>query len=296
MIHVATVHYQNEEWIDIQLDYLHENLGEDYKVYAFLNEIDERHRSKFFYSSTEPVAASGQEKEHAIKLNLLADVIQFSADSPEDILVFLDGDAFPISDVSSYARSVLKEYPLAAVRRTENAGDIQPHPSFCITTVGFWDEIDGDWKPGYKWVNDTGKVTDVGGNLLGILERKNIEWHPMLRSNKENHHPVWFGVYDDIVYHHGAGFRDSISRADTESNPWLRVLRVTRWLSMVVPRYVPGLGKVPGVEFIQDKLSRKTTQLEKSIVSSNEILSRKIFKNLKNRRGLNGHFRKEVIK
>jgi hypothetical protein len=29
----------------------------------------------------------------------------------------------------------------------------------------------------------------------------------MLRTNKVNPHPVQFGVYEDLVYHHGGGFR-----------------------------------------------------------------------------------------
>ena len=29
----------------------------------------------------------------------------------------------------------------------------------------------------------------------------------MLRTNKVNPHPLQFGVYEDLVYHHGGGFR-----------------------------------------------------------------------------------------
>jgi len=36
----------------------------------------------------------------------------------------------------------------------------------------------------------------------------------MLRSNKKNLHPVMFGIYEDIIYHHGAGFRFPTSRID----------------------------------------------------------------------------------
>ena len=47
----------------------------------------------------------------------------------------------------------------------------------------------------------------MGGNLLGLLEDAGIEWYPMLRTNKVNPHPLQFGVYEDLVYHHGGGFR-----------------------------------------------------------------------------------------
>src|SRR5215216_5361638 len=52
-------------------------------------------------------------------------------------------------------------------------------------------------------------MTDVGGNLLGLLEAAGIDWHPMLRTNKVNPHPLQFGVYEDLVYHHGGGFRQT---------------------------------------------------------------------------------------
>jgi hypothetical protein len=58
-------------------------------------------------------------------------------------------------------------------------------------------------------------VTDVGGNLLGALEERGVEWEPILRTNRRNLHPLWFGVYGDLVYHHGGGFRRRpISRVD----------------------------------------------------------------------------------
>jgi hypothetical protein len=57
-------------------------------------------------------------------------------------------------------------------------------------------------------------VTDVGANLLKILQDKKIDWYPLLRSNINNLHPVFFGIYDRVIYHHGAGFREAITRLD----------------------------------------------------------------------------------
>lgn len=209
MIHVVTVHWVDDRWVDLQLSYLQRHIAAPFKVYAFLNYLGADHRGKFFYASTENI------QSHAVKLNLLADMAAFHASDPGDWLVFIDGDAFPIGDVVAYGREKLSRYPLVAVQRRENLGDIQPHPSFCLTTVGFWKEIGGDWKEGHKWKNDAGwPVTDVGGNLLAILERRGIDWFPMLRSNKKDLHPLWFGIYDDLVYHHGAGFRAARSRID----------------------------------------------------------------------------------
>jgi hypothetical protein len=213
MLHIATVHWQNDAWIDIQLRYLNRHIREPFRVYAFLNGIPEAHKGRFFYSSTEPI------REHSVKLNILADVIGKSSSSESDMLVFLDGDAFPIGDIISIVRGKLETRPLVAVQRLENNGDRQPHPCFCATTVGFWKSIGGDWNEGHSWTDREGKATtDVGGNLLGILEERNIEWWPLHRTSRHDIHPVWFGVYGGTLYHHGAGFRDAkVSRADLHS-------------------------------------------------------------------------------
>lgn len=209
MIHVLTVHWEDDRWVDIQLRYLRMHIGEPFLVYAFLGGIDESHRTKYFYSSTEPI------RPHPVKLNILADLASFNA-GPDDWLVFLDGDAFPIADVVGFGREKLREFPLAAIQRKENDGDLQPHPSFCVTTVGFWREVGGDWKEDRGWRNERGEIVhDVGGNLLASLDEAGRQWYPMLRSNKVDLHPVFFGVYEDLVYHHGAGFRRAWSRADT---------------------------------------------------------------------------------
>lgn len=209
MLHILTVHWEDDRWIDVQLSYLQRHITELYRVYAFLNYIPEHHFSKFFYVSNERI------DNHAVKLNLLADMAVFASKSDDDVLMFIDGDAFPIGDMSGFIRQNLAQYPLAAVQRLENNGDIQPHPCFCVTTVGLWKSIRGDWNRGYKWPNAYGElVSDVGGNLYGQLLERNIPWLPILRTNKINLHPLWFGIYGDVVYHHGAGFRDPQCRLE----------------------------------------------------------------------------------
>ena len=222
MIHIATVHWNDPRWIDIQQRYLRTHLSQEFRVYAFLNGIEDvaAHKAKFSYISTEPI------ESHAIKLNILADIISHISTCANDVLMFLDGDAFPIGDVASFACAQLAEFPLLAVQRVELNGDIQPHPCFCATTVGFWKELGGDWKDGYQWMDSQGKfVSDVGGNLLGQLEREGIRWFPLHRSNRVDLHPLWFGVYHDLVYHHGAAFRERpFSRLDERENAELDTL------------------------------------------------------------------------
>jgi hypothetical protein len=209
MIHIITVHWKDDKWIDIQKKYLVKHINEPFRIYAFLNYLSKDYSGNFFYTLTEPITS------HPIKLNLLAEIAQLQSDNENDVLIFIDGDAFPIKTLMSFVYEKLGQYPLIAVQRKENNSDIQPHPLFCATRIGFWKQIKGDWKKGYRWKNSQGTfVTDVGANLLKILQERKINWYPLLRSNINNLHPVFFGIYDNVIYHHGAGFREAVTRLD----------------------------------------------------------------------------------
>ena len=214
MINIATVHWQTAKWIDAQLHYVARACGDTpYRVFASLNGIDDEQIWARFHF------AADLDGNHGSKLNQLASIIAEDA-SPTDILIFLDGDAFPIRSLTPWVEESLEKYPLIAVRRDENLGDSQPHPLFCATTVGFWQRIEGDWRPGGgTWINTAGReVADTGGNLLVKLRDSGVEWRPLLRTNTFNPHPVWFGIYDHRIYHHGAGFQATrVERVDWAS-------------------------------------------------------------------------------
>lgn len=226
MLYVATVHFRSARWIDVQLRHLERNLHEPYAVYAVLQDVPGDHAHKF----ARVVPAGGP---HAGKLNLLAAEITAEA-AGDDVIVFLDGDAFPVADPMPTVRAALADTVLVAVRRDENAGDVQPHPCFCAVRVADWQALHGDWSPGHPWPGPDGApMTDVGGNLLRALELAGARWTPLLRSNRVNPHPLWFGIYGGIVYHHGAGFRAALGRVDVAAAP--RPGRVGRGLPVAGP-------------------------------------------------------------
>lgn len=207
--HVLTVHHGDDRWIDIQLSQLARHLAAPYEVWASLERVPSVHSRKFDH-----VVPSLE--THAGKLNLLAAEVCDQAPQ-DDLLLFLDGDAFPIEDPFATVNPLLADHDLVAVQQKENVGDRQPHPSFAVTRVGTWLYLQGDWSMGFPWTNNVGAtLTDVGGNLLRALERTATPWAPLLRSNRRNFHPLWFGIYGDVVYHHGAGFRSAASRVDNK--------------------------------------------------------------------------------
>ena len=200
MLYIASVHYQSPRWIEIQSRYLRENISVPYQTWTSLEGIDPSY-SRYF----DRVLV--QRGLHTSKLNHLATEIAHEA-SEEDLLMFLDGDAFPIVDPMPLIASGLAEAPLIAVRRAENMDQPQPHPCFCVTTVGTWRAIPGDWSGGHAWPGRGGRLTsDVGGNLLRALELSNTPWVQVLRSNRRDLDPLYYGIYGETIYHHGAGFR-----------------------------------------------------------------------------------------
>jgi hypothetical protein len=213
MLHIATVHYRSPRWIEIQARYLRRHISIPFQTWSSLEHIDHAYAVHFDH-------VLDQRGSHAGKLNHMAmEIAQVAAD--DDLLMFLDGDAFPIADPMALIRAGLAQAPLLAVRRAENVDEPQPHPCFCVTTVGTWRALPGDWTAGPTWKGARGKATtDVGANLLRRLELTHTPWVPVLRSNGRDLDPLYFAIYGGVIYHHGAGFRDGeLSPADRDRAP-----------------------------------------------------------------------------
>jgi hypothetical protein len=215
MIYFATVHWHSARWIDLQTSYIHKHTHSPHRIFAWLNGIPQEFFAKFDGTMKNEIAS------HTVKLNSLAEIICEAAND-DDLLVFIDGDALPIAPLDGFLTTTLEKFPLMAVCRLENCGDSQPHPCFCATTAGFWRQIKGDWGHQHPWLDPRGKlVYDTGGTLKHLLDQAGCDWHRMLRTRDLGVHPVFFGIYDDVVYHHGAGFRTPLSRFDIENGDGL---------------------------------------------------------------------------
>ncbi len=199
MIHFATAH-RGGRWVDVQLAYLRRHVTEPFRVWASTEEVPAADAAKFDVA----LEMSGN---HAGKLNRLWYALEEEV-ADEDIVVFIDSDAFPIADPLPLIRDGLNEHALVAVQRLENDGDPQPHPSFAAARAMEWRRIGCDWSAGHAWTRTSGaRVSDVGGNLLHLLDRADATWRPLHRTNAIDLHPVRFGIYGNVIYHHGAGTR-----------------------------------------------------------------------------------------
>lgn len=218
MIHVGTAHYLDPRWIDVQRRYLERNTGEPHRLYASLDRVPSRESAKFDVALDHSDVDAGAREYLRIdaKLNLLAERILDDAE-PGDEVVFMHGDTLPLPGWAPRTRELVAGHGLAAIRRDE-IGEPIPHWSFCATTAELWRELDATWSRGERAWDFCGDVmTDTGGMLMDALEREGVDWHPILRTNAVDLNPLWFGVYGDLVYHHGAGFRTPMSKKDAST-------------------------------------------------------------------------------
>ena len=219
MIHFITSHHGTNKFIKPQLHFISKNVKSEYKIWAFYDGEDLNDLKNSFHFINHPENyIDGYRNEpasldaHYKKLDKLFE-LAWNRDIPEDdIIVFLDGDAFPIAPLDEYLEDVLITHSFAAIQRLESGFDIQPCSMFCAVKAGLWNEVGASWNyKNYSWYNDHfgSYRKDVGGDLLKLAFEKRLVWWPLHRTNKVNIHPVGFGIYDNIIYHHGAGFRGS---------------------------------------------------------------------------------------
>lgn len=215
VINFVTVHWRSSKWIATQLRYVGLCTKAPYRVFASFTAIDDPSLKDGFYYVRED-----EIDDHPEKLNILSQVVVEQSQA-DDIIVFLDGDAFPIQPLHPWLEETLRTHPLTAVQRRENLGDLRPHPSFCAATVGFWKELGCDWSR-EEWITPSGHLlTDAGGRLASLLRSNGVDWLPLVRTNTDDLHPLWYAVYGHRIYHHGAGFRQRVSRVDQVQRPAL---------------------------------------------------------------------------
>lgn len=166
-----------------------------------------------------------------IQSRILAEAVAEVAE-PDDLLVFVHGDTIPIRPWDQRVIKLVDRHRLAGVRRDEHVGEPIPHPCFTATTVGFWHEVGGNWWPGEPWTTSTGMSRDdLGSVLLKKLDDRSVDWYPLLRTNSHGMHPLWFGVYGGLIYHHGASFRRRLTWIDADNCRWPRRTPM-RWVAM----------------------------------------------------------------
>jgi len=207
MIHIITNHHETPKWIKLQSTYLKANTTEKYRVCCGLTDMA---TAPDLTSSNYAHYALQVRNVHSDKLNALFGIIERENFEDDDLLVFLDPDALLFKKGwNLQIRKYLQEYAVVAISREENIEPLlrddqkpYPHPCFFVTTAKFWKENN------LSWDLDPSQGAECAGVLLKqFFDQRNIKWKRLLRTNSYDLHPLNFGVYDDIIYHHGSGNR-----------------------------------------------------------------------------------------
>ena len=216
MINIATVHHDTAKFMGIQNYYLRGNTGENFRVFCGASNVQ---ATVPYYKIFD---FSNFSDQHWARLDYLAGAI-CEESSDDDLLIFMDSDAFPITGWEKEIRQFLNNFAIAAIVRKENPEKLlsvedcnYPHPCFFATTVGFWK------KNKLSWGLDPSTGAQSAGVLLHRkLKELGIKWKPLLRSNAINIHPLYFGIYGNLIYHHGAGNREVYDSIDIWNRPLL---------------------------------------------------------------------------
>lgn len=203
MVHIITVHYFDYTWINIQLKYFEENIKEPFQVYACLNGIDQSYFSKFHYAvdyvSENLHPETKGHYDHREKLNVLSG-IALSEAVDDDLIVFIDGDAIPIGDLIDFCKTKLREFEFVSIEHISR----RPHPIFCICRVSTWRGYGANWRIPRDALKDRDhQICREDGNRWpesGSLYMLHINSTVRISADR-------FAVFEDRLYHHGAGFR-----------------------------------------------------------------------------------------
>ena len=219
MIYIITMHHNTDKFLALQARYLYEYTSEDYRVFCGVSGFGEisgtqpRHIKNHLFIDLSPIY-----NQHWFRMNYIYDAIakglsegtitgiEHATFQPDDLLVFLDGDAFPMDTWVPKIRDYLSSAQAASVYRLENPEPLldeqhkpYPHPLFFVTRAAFWEKYDLMWEHWEEY-----GISTPGPLLKRWFMGNNFEIAPLTRTNAFDIHPVFFGIYDEIIYHHGA--------------------------------------------------------------------------------------------
>jgi hypothetical protein len=143
-------------------------------------------------------------KEHSSLLDRL--VSHAFADGCDFVATF-DMDSWPVLPGwdERYCSKLSDEVPLAAIVRTE-LGDNFPFGAFSLLSRSFWQQKPWSFSADPS-TSFSSRPSETGSGLLDRLVRAEKAFLRLERSNAWDPHPVMGGLYDDAVFHLGAGSR-----------------------------------------------------------------------------------------
>ncbi|MGQ0486463.1 MAG: hypothetical protein ACT4SY_14065 [Hyphomicrobiales bacterium] len=151
---------------------------------------------------------SGPARQQQDEHSYLLDKLVFHAfEDGCDFVATFDMDSWPVLPRwdEHYISRLSGEVPLVTIVRTE-LGDNFPFGGFSLLSRSFWQEK--LWSFGADpSTSFSSRPSETGSGLLDRLVREDKAFLRLERSNAWDPHPLMGGLYDDAVFHLGAGSR-----------------------------------------------------------------------------------------
>lgn len=203
----------NRRWSDLQQSFVERTTQGKWDLVCCLNReissnINDRYQILDISNNPKPETFYQMSSDHCRSLSIILDHFHQKI-KDYDLFVILDSDAFPIKkNWQSWILSRLEttKKSAAAVFRLENLS-VFPHPCTMVFTKQAL--LEG-------WVNF--KVEEkkdlLGNSIWDTCCGLSIEnFYPLIRTNVWNPHPLFFGIYSHLFYHHGCGSRTTDFRS-----------------------------------------------------------------------------------
>ena len=283
MLHILTLHL-GDKWIDIQKRELARFISEPYKVYARLGDgVYPKENWKYKYNNQKAKVENSKYNDGTISYDkhkhkfdgaisgaqhwtysmgkLLDYVLENHEVKPTDKIMLIDSDAFPIAPISDFLDEKLKEYPFVSAQEPMHEWDrnplyLIPHPMFMLFEAK---HIIEDNLTDYLRDVVKDKNNNWWGGTTDWLTERGYDYYPLTRSNKIDLHPLYYAIYDEVIYHHWAGSRNMITRPDR--------IRV----GQIGPDIIPTEAQKKAVEDIAKENHEVSNQVFERIESEKDI-------------------------
>jgi hypothetical protein len=225
VIHILTLHFATNAWLEIQKRHILKYTNkEDYKLWLgkYNLELPEEFEFPANWELIDLDKDYPEENinEHYLQMEWMYGNYIKNEMTDDDIVVFIDSDAFPCEprwifalkeaiegDSSEHRADVVCLYQM------ENRGMAQPdeyypYPDLCFfaTTKKAWVENNLEWglfSPDHQ---------NPGFGMHDRIAAAELRVGALTRTNRFNAHRVMFGVYGDMIYHQACGSRAIIGR------------------------------------------------------------------------------------
>tara|TARA_B100000900_G_C20580400_1_gene717277 strand:- start:54 stop:890 length:837 start_codon:yes stop_codon:yes gene_type:complete len=219
MLHIYTLHFKNDYWVDLQVESFKKHIKVPYKSYAIFShmnqEMYDRNENNFDYFEVREEGRRLHKGGHYHPTDGNRHIFPIIKENLNDgdVVIRIDSDAFLIDDITDEFIDKINDKKFIAMYEPEHEWDLNykaPHPAFYAFRSEY---LNQGLDKAMGEMHEDGQ-SNWWGLLLDWFTDNKIDWYPLNRSNKINLHQIYFGIYDDLVYHHFAGSRDKITRVD----------------------------------------------------------------------------------